>query len=180
MKNPWKSCHPFYWIQRVYGMQNDRLDLPVNLAEKMAKWCTVARDICTSLTIFLHLFCKYLFLFCNFFQQEWPRDKAGCFACHKPSEFNKMGDNFFMDFLLIDFSKKMFEIVFPKCQMPWGYVELSTRYKKKKTYFGEKHSFLRRMLGLKWDYFRQLTKYEYRIYSCLVTWQNTNIEYICS
>ena len=26
---------------------------------------------------------------------------------------------------------------------------------------------------------RQLTEYEYRIYSFLTTWQNTNIEYIC-
>ena len=26
---------------------------------------------------------------------------------------------------------------------------------------------------------RQLTEYEYRIYSCVATWPNTNIEYIC-
>ena len=41
---------------------------------------------------------SYKALFCNFFQQEWPRDWAGRFAYHKPSKFNKMGDNFFMDF----------------------------------------------------------------------------------
>ena len=34
MKNPWKTCHPFCWVHRVYGMQNDRLDLTVILAEK--------------------------------------------------------------------------------------------------------------------------------------------------
>ena len=29
-----------------------------------------------------------------------------------------------------------FFVFSPKCQMPWGNMELSTRYKKKKTYFG--------------------------------------------
>ena len=37
MNNPWKSCHPFCWVHRVYGMQNDRLDLAVILAENNCK-----------------------------------------------------------------------------------------------------------------------------------------------
>ena len=37
-------------------------------------------------------------------------------------------------FSLIDFSKKIFEIFFHKCQMPWGYVELGPRSKKEKNF----------------------------------------------
>ena len=33
-----------------------------------------------------------------FFYQEWPWDRAGRFAYHKPYELNKMGDKFFIDF----------------------------------------------------------------------------------
>ena len=36
--------------------------------------------------------------------------------------------------------------------MPSGWLELCARSKKKKTYFWDIHSFLLRMLGLKWDY----------------------------
>ena len=50
-------------------------------------------------------------------------------------------------FSLIDFSKKIFEIFFRKCLMPWGYVELCTRSNKKKTYIWGIYGFLRRMLG---------------------------------
>ena len=41
---------------------------------------------------------SYKAFFRNFFQQEWPWDRAGRFAYHKPYELNKMGDKFFMDF----------------------------------------------------------------------------------
>ena len=51
-------------------------------------------------------------------------------------------------FSLIDFAKKISEICFHKCQMPLGCVELCSRSKKKKTYFGGIHSFFRRLLGL--------------------------------
>ena len=30
MKNPWKSRHPLFRVHRVYGIQNDRLDLTIN------------------------------------------------------------------------------------------------------------------------------------------------------
>ena len=36
--------------------------------------------------------------------------------------------------------------------MPCEYVELWARSKMTKTHFGENHSFLRRLLGLEWDY----------------------------
>ena len=52
-------------------------------------------------------------------------------------------------FSLIDFSEKIFEFFFHKCQMPLGYVELCVRSKKTKTYFEGIHSLLRKMLGLK-------------------------------
>ena len=29
MKIPWRSRHPLFWVLRVYGIQNDRLDLTI-------------------------------------------------------------------------------------------------------------------------------------------------------
>ena len=29
-KNQWKSCHPLFRVHRVYGIQNDPLDLTIN------------------------------------------------------------------------------------------------------------------------------------------------------
>ena len=37
MKNPSKSCHPFYWVHRFYGMQNDWLNLTIIGAEKKSE-----------------------------------------------------------------------------------------------------------------------------------------------
>ena len=45
MKNPWKSCHPLFWVHRVYGIQNERLDLTINEFLTFEKQCIVARDI---------------------------------------------------------------------------------------------------------------------------------------
>ena len=36
IQNPWKSRHPFFLIQRAYGMQNNRLNFTGILAEKIA------------------------------------------------------------------------------------------------------------------------------------------------
>ena len=30
MKNPWRGRNPLFWVHRVYGIQNDRLDLTIN------------------------------------------------------------------------------------------------------------------------------------------------------
>ena len=38
-KNPWKSRHPLFWIHRVYGIQNDRLNLTIN--EFLKIWKTM-------------------------------------------------------------------------------------------------------------------------------------------
>ena len=83
-------------------MQNDRLHLVVILAEKKCKimlcrkrylqnkWRKMVKEVQISLTTVHYL--------AIFFQQEWPWDWAGHFAYHKPCEFNRMGDDFFMDF----------------------------------------------------------------------------------
>ena len=39
MKNPWKSCHPLFWVHRVYGIQNNHLDLTIN--EFLTIWKTI-------------------------------------------------------------------------------------------------------------------------------------------
>ena len=42
MKNPWKSRHQLFRVHRVYGIQNDRLDLTVN--EFFTVWKTMLRS----------------------------------------------------------------------------------------------------------------------------------------
>ena len=42
MKNPWKSRHPLFLVHRVYGIQNDRLDLTIN--ELLTVWKTMHRS----------------------------------------------------------------------------------------------------------------------------------------
>ena len=42
MKNPWKSRHPLFRVHRVYGIQNDRLDLTIN--EFLTIWKTQHRS----------------------------------------------------------------------------------------------------------------------------------------
>ena len=64
-----KSRHTFCRVHRVYGMQNDRLDLTIIPAEKKnVRKFSVARDICIFWFIFLHLFCKYLGIQCIILQ----------------------------------------------------------------------------------------------------------------
>ena len=70
MKNPWKTCYPFFLVHRVHGIQNDQR----NLAGKNWKICSVVRVINKtneendqrSANI-----SGYSTLFCNFFQHEW-------------------------------------------------------------------------------------------------------------
>ena len=68
MKNPWKTCDHFvefigFMVCKTTGSISRSF-----LLKKIAKKCTVSRDICTSLFIFLHLFCKYLGIQCIFWQ----------------------------------------------------------------------------------------------------------------
>ena len=55
----------------------------------------------------------------------------------KPLKLKVVVDYFFMkfSFLLIGFSKEIFENVFHKWGTCWGYMKLSTRSKKSKTYY---------------------------------------------
>ena len=112
------------------------------------------RDICIFLKIFLSLFCQYL---CRqsifvwfFFSKNDHEIEPVVLHTINPMNSSKCVTTFswIFHFSLIDFSKKIFEIFLRKCPMPWGYVELCTRSKKKKTYFGGNYGFLRRMLGL--------------------------------
>ena len=135
-------------------MQNDRLDLTVILAEKNhEKMPCIQR--------FLHFFDHFSSLvlqislnighFPHFFFSKNDREiEPVVLHTINPMNSTKWVTSFswIFHFSLIDFSKKIFEIFFCKCPMPWGYVELCTRSKKEKTYFGGNYGFLRRMLGL--------------------------------
>ena len=74
----------------------------------------------------------YKAFFHNFFQQEWPWDRAGRFAYHKPYELNKMGDKFFMDFSFFAhrfFTENLWNFFL---QMPDALGICGTMYKVKK------------------------------------------------
>ena len=158
MKNPWKTCHPFCWVHRVYGMQNDRLDLTVILAGKNCeKMPCIQRflhffDHFSSLVLQISLDTRHFFAI--FFSKNDREIEPVVLHTINPMNSTKWVTSFswIFHFSLIDFSKKIFEIFFRKCLMPWGYVELCTRLNKKKTYFWGRYGFLRRMLRLEWDY----------------------------
>ena len=78
----------------------------------------------------------YSALICIFFSKI-NREIKPFVLQHKSCEFNKMGDNFFLDFSFFThrFFKENLLIFFHKCQMPFRYVELYERSKKKKKYF---------------------------------------------
>ena len=139
MKNLWKTCHPFCWVHRVYGMQNDRLNLTVILAGKnFEKMPCIQRflhffDHFPSLVLQISLDTKHFF--CNFFQQEWPWDRAGRFAYHKPYELYKMCDDFFMDFSFFAhrfFWKNLRNFFLSNGECPvgiWNYIQGQNRRK---------------------------------------------------
>ena len=136
MKNPLKNPHPFCWILRVYGMQNDRFDLAVILAEKNCKimvcrkrylqnkWRKIVKEVHISLAI-VHYFAT--------FSSKNDRE-IELVVSHtiNPVNSTKWVTTFswIFHFSLKDFLKKMYEIFSHKCQMPLGYVELCARFKK--------------------------------------------------
>ena len=146
------------WAKNRKSMQNDRPDLTVILAEKNCqkmhciprylqnKWRKMNKEVQISLD-------KMHFL-AIFFNKNDREIEPVVLHTINPMNSTKWVTSFswIFHFLLIDFSKKIFEFFFRKCLMPWGYVELCTMSNKKKTYFGGRYGFLCRMLGLEWDY----------------------------
>ena len=114
MKNPWKSRHPLFWVHRVYGIQNDRLDLTINKfltvlktqhrsylqIGQMKKTWKIVNISWYDWYLLIRLFFK-LFVF---------------FEYHKPYELKKVGDDFswIFHFSLKDFSWKIHENLFHK------------------------------------------------------------------
>ena len=135
-------------------MQNDRLDLTVILAEKNCeKMPCIQRflhffDNFSSLVLQISLHTRHFFAI--FFSKNDREIEPVVLHTINPMNSTKWVTSFswIFHFSLIDFSKKIFEIFFHKCQMPWGYVELCTRSKKEENFFGGRNGFLRRMLGL--------------------------------
>ena len=143
MKNPWKTCHPFCWVHRVYGMQNDRLDLTVILVEKN---CEKMHCIQRFLHFFVHFSSLVLQIsrdtmhfLAIFFSKNDREIEPVVLHTINPMNSTKWVTSFswIFDFSLIDFSKKIFEFFFHKCLLLWEYVELFTRSKKEKLFLGE-------------------------------------------
>ena len=149
-----KSCHTFCRVHRVYGMQNDRLDLTIILAEKNWKkmlcsqryWQNKERKIFEKVQISLATE-HFLPIF---FSKNDREIEPVVLHTINPMNSTKCVTTFswIFDFSLIDFSGKIFEIFFLKWGMPCGYMELYTRSKQKKKYFWLRYGFLPRMLGL--------------------------------
>ena len=64
MKNPLKSCHHFCWVHRVYGSQNDRLDLRNNEFLTVLKTMHPSQRYLRFFNLIFYLFCKFLRLQC--------------------------------------------------------------------------------------------------------------------
>ena len=64
MKNPLKSRHQFCWVHRVYGIQNDRLDLRSNKFLTVLKSKHCSWKYLQIFDLFFYLFCKYRRLQC--------------------------------------------------------------------------------------------------------------------
>ena len=137
MKNPWKTCHPFCWVHRVYGMQNDRLDLTVILVEKN---CEKMHCIQRYLHFFVHFSSLVLQIsrdtmhfLAIFFSKNDREIEPVVLHTINPMNSTKWVTSFswIFDFSLIDFSKKIIEIFFHKCLLLWEYVELFTRLELK-------------------------------------------------
>ena len=91
---------------------------------------------------------EYSALFCYFFQQECPWDWVGGFAYQKPYELNKMGDQFFMDFLF--WGHRLFKEMpdaFKVCGIDWLIYLLKIPISFNKTLYVE---LKRDKLGLRW------------------------------
>ena len=142
MKNPWKSCHPFWWVHRVYGMQNNRLDLTVILAEKNSKknhcsqrylrnkWRKMIKEVQISLDT--------VQFFDIFFSKSDREIEPVVLHTINPMNPTKWvtAISWIFHFLLIDFSEKIFEFFFTNAWClgdMWNYVQ---GRKKKKTFLG--------------------------------------------
>ena len=97
MKTPLESRHQFCWVYRVYGIQNDRLNLRINEFLLVLKTMHCSQRYLQFFDLFFYLFC-YSALFSKPLKSRYSWDRAGRFEYHKPYELNKIGDNFLMDF----------------------------------------------------------------------------------
>ena len=137
MKNPWQSCHPFCWFHRVYGMQNDQVNLTVILAEKNCKIMHYSRrylyifDHFSSFILQISLPTKHYFAI--FFSKNDREIEPVVLHTINPQNSTKWVTTFswIFHFLLIDFSKKIFDFF---SQMPGNYLQCA-RSKNKKNFF---------------------------------------------
>ena len=135
-------------------MQNDRLDLTIILAEKkMQKKSCILR--------YLHFFDNFSSLilqislnighFSHFFFSKNDREiEPVVLHTINPMNSTKWVTSFswIFHFSLIDFSKKIFEILFSQMPDALGVCGTMCKVKKKKIHLGGRHGLLRGMLGL--------------------------------
>ena len=125
---------------RGYGIQNDRLDLTIN--EFLSVWKTMHRGLryfqffgffCLT---FLRISLARVQRFKNHRKLVNREIKTVVLNTINPMNSKKWVTTFswIFHFSLIDFSWKIFENLFYKWGTPWGYMKLTTRSKKSKTY----------------------------------------------
>ena len=130
MKNPWKSRHPLFWVNRVYGIQNDHHDLTIN--DFLMVWKTMHRSqiylqFFFSFHKFVNISCyslqtvknlkkldKIVILRQSFWIPLTPRTQKSGWGVHE----------FFL------FHSLIFQIYSPKfisqMENPWEYMKLTT------------------------------------------------------
>ena len=148
MKNPWKTRHMFFRVDRVYIHQNDRLDLTVN------EFFTVWKMMLLSQRYFQFFeFFHFTYLWISLAKKHrFPnREKLVNHEIEtvilmyiNPINSKKYVTSFSLifRFCLIDFSKNLWNFFFTPYGMPWGYMDLC------KNNFWSCSLLLPRLLGL--------------------------------
>ena len=97
MKNQWKS-QPLFWVHRVYGIQNDRLDLTINEFLTVLKTLEISANLSNEKTWKIVNFSCFDALFFRLLKTRLSWDQDSRFEYHKPYGLKKVGDYFFMEF----------------------------------------------------------------------------------
>ena len=134
-----KNCKWITFSSKVCRMESlgfDHLDDEV-VCFKYFQWFPICET--NFLFSFVSQICKYLLIWCCIFKnvKNWLIVRSR----RSPKKWVTATSRIF-HFLLVNFSKKIFENLFHKWGTTWEYIKLTTRSRKSKTYFVTNHCFL--------------------------------------
>ena len=154
MKNPKKCRHLLFWVHRVYGMQNERLDLTINefftvwktmlLSQRYSQKCKMKK----LKELEISLATKHHFPNCKKLVNREIETVVLMYINPINSKKSVTSFSWIFHFWLIDFSKKSSKFFFHPYGMPWGYVDLCKMLEVKKNNFWSRSRLLPRLLGL--------------------------------